>query len=140
MSQLLRPLIVVALYALLLPVAGPLLDHHYVEWQHNHGHVYLGVGAGDARGYHVHVYDSRGGHGHLPSTDPSDGQQLPDSLSFLVSYDGSGSGLIAAPSGPSAEALRFPDPGNGPLLAAFAAEDVVPGEALILPPRKPPAT
>ena len=139
MSQFLRPLVIVALYALLLPVAGPLLDHHYVEWQHNHGHVYFGGGAGEAPGYHVHVYDSSGSHGHLPSTDPLDGQPLPDGVSFLVNYDGSGSGLIFAPSGPSGEALRFPDPGHGPLLAAFAAGDVVPSEAITFPPRRPPA-
>ncbi|MCY4366509.1 MAG: hypothetical protein OXE17_09845 [Chloroflexi bacterium] len=139
MSQFLRPCIIIALYALLLPVAGPLLDHHYVEWQHNHGHVYFGSGAGDNQGYHVHVYDSSGTHGHIAAADLANGQQLPDGVSFLVNYDGSGSGLIISPSGPSTDGLHFPDPGQGPLLAAFAAREVVPNETVTFPPTKPPA-
>ena len=44
MAALIRPALIIALYALLLPIFGPLLDHHFVEWQHQHAHIYAAGG------------------------------------------------------------------------------------------------
>ena len=139
MAQLLKPCIVIALYALLLPVIGPLLDHHYVEWQHNHGHVYLGGGSAWSPDVHNHVYDSESSHAHLPGSD-SPGNRVPQNgVAYLANYEGSGSIPIYSPSGPSTEPLCFPDPGHCPLLLSYIATEVAPAGALTAPPRKPPA-
>ena len=142
MSQLLRPAIIIALYALLLPVVGPMLDHHYVEWQHNHGHAYLS-GVKGAPGYHLHVYDSTGSHGHVAWQDSAGKPDLPEGLveglAYFTSYDGSGTGLIYSPTGPSTQSLCFPDHGDCPLLASYTVVEVSPDGAFAAPPRKPPA-
>ena len=137
MSQLFKPAIIVALYALLLPVAGPLLDHHYVEWQHNHGHVYFGGGQGET-GFHVHIYEASGDHGHIPVTDYSSGRGLPDGVAYFSSFDGAGNGPISSPTGPFTDSLAFPDPGNQPLWAAYGVSERHPAGIQIAPPRKPP--
>ena len=137
MSQLLKPAIVVALYALLLPAMGPLLDHHYVEWQHNHGHVYFG-GAPEAAGFHVHIYDSSGDHGHLPVTAYSGGRSAPEGVAYFSGYDGAGSGPISPPTGPSTDSITFPHPGDQPLLATYDVARLPPVGYRIAPPLKPP--
>ena len=137
MSQLLKPAIVIALYALLLPVAGPLLDHHYVEWQHNHTHVYFGGAPGEAA-FHVHVYDFAGKHGHAPVTDDSGGRSFPEGVAYFSGFNGAGSGPIASPAGPATESLAFPDSGGQPLLAAGAIAQLPPPGVSVAPPRKPP--
>ena len=139
MAQLLKPCIVIALYALLLPVVGPLLDHHYVEWQHNHAHVYFGAGPGEG-GYHVHIYDVNGYHGHTPVTDYSSGRSLPDGMAYFSGFDGAASGPIASPVGSSADSMIFPDPGDQPLLAAYGSTELPPPGHRVAPPRKPPTT
>ena len=138
MSQLLKPAIVIALYALLLPVVGPMLDHHYVEWQHNHGHVYFNAAAGEA-GLHIHVYDASGDHRHLPEADYSGARSVPDGVAYFSGFDGAGSGPISSPTGPSTDSLTFPDPGDQPLLAAYGVAELPPLGLQIAPPRKPPA-
>ena len=137
MSQLLKPAIVIALYALLLPVVGPLLDHHYAEWQHNHGHVYFGGGPGET-GFHVHIYEARENHGHLPATDYSDGRSIPEGVAYFSGFDGAGSGPISSPTGPFTDPLTFPDPGDHPLLAAYGRAEPSRAGAHVAPPRKPP--
>ncbi len=139
MSQLLKPAIVIALYALLLPAVGPMLDHHYVEWQHNHGHVYFG-GAPEAAGFHVHIYDASGDHGHSPVTDYSGGRMLPEGVAYFSELDGSGSGPISSPSGPAIDSLTFPDPGEHPLLAACCSGELPLAGIIVAPPWKPPIT
>ena len=137
MSQLLKPAIVIALYALLLPAVGPMLDHHYVEWQHNHAHVYFG-GAPDGAGFHVHIYDASGDHGHPPVKAYSRNHTLPEGVAYFSELDGSGSGPISSPSGPAMDSLTFPDPGDYPLLAAYGSREVPPLGITVAPPRKPP--
>ncbi len=137
MSQLLKPAIVIALYALLLPVVGPLLDHHYAEWQHNHGHVFLGGAPGEA-GFHVHIYETSGDHGHLPAADYSDGRSGPEGVAYFSGFDGAGSGPVSSPTGPSTDSLTFPDPGDHPLLAAYRGAELPRTGVHVAPPRKPP--
>jgi hypothetical protein len=43
----------IAVLAALLPIAGPLLDHHYVERLASHNHIYLGEVNPD----HTHPYE-----------------------------------------------------------------------------------
>ena len=138
MAQLLKPCIIIAIYALLLPVAGPLLDHHYVEWQHNHGHLYFEGGPEVERGMHTHVYDALGNHAHLFTTEFSGEQGLPEGVAYFASYDGSGSVPIYSPTSPTTGSLCFPDPGDCPLLLSYIASDVAPMGALTAPPQKPP--
>ena len=138
MTQLLRPLIVIALYALLLPVAGPLLDHHYVEWQHNHGHFYFGSGAeGDPR-FHLHIYESRGKHGHAPLDYVSKGTEVPEGLTYLSNYDGLVDGLVYSPTGPALQSPCYPELCDLPLLAPFAPAEAIPVGIHPAPPQKPP--
>ena len=112
MAQLFRPCIIVTLYALLLPVFGPLLDHHFVEWQHNHAHVYFNGALGESRPGHEHVYETSRSHDHILWSGTLDEKSRPDGVAYLTSYDGAGTGLIYAPSGPATESLCFPIPGG----------------------------
>ena len=138
MSQFLKPAILIALYALLLPVVGPLLDHHYVEWQHNHSHVYFGGGPEDAV-FHVHIYDVTAAHDHLPVTDYSNGRGAPEGVAYFSGYDGAGNGPISSPTAPLTLSLIFPDPNDQPLLAAYSNAELAPAGVRVAPPRKPPA-
>ena len=139
MAQLLRTLAIVALYALLLPVFGPLLDHHFVEWQHNHGHIYLDGRTGGGPG-HTHVYELAGSHTHIPGpASPAGGLPFQD-VAYLNAYEGAGAGLIYAPTGPSLTSLCFPESGNCPPLLGYAAAERIPSGRAVAPPRQPPRT
>ena len=139
MSQFLRPFIAIALYALLLPVAGPLLDHHYVEWQHNHAHLYFNGGPGGEAGAHLHIYDSRGPHGHPSHGDSDGGADLPEGVAYLGAFDGHASGVMYSPATPNLVSPCYPDPGDCPLLKSFDSAEVTPRGTYPPPPQKPPA-
>ena len=49
-----------ALFALVLPIVGPVDDHHFAERAHNHDHIYLN----GAPVSHDHAYDIADQHGH----------------------------------------------------------------------------
>ena len=138
MAQLFRPCIIVTLYALLLPVFGPLLDHHFVEWQHNHAHVYFNGVLGESRPGHDHVYETSRSHDHILWSGTLDEKSRPDGVAYLTSYDGAGTGLIYAPSGPATESLCFPDPGDCWLFLGYTSRDAPHSGAFTAPPRKPP--
>ncbi len=138
MAQLVRPLVIVALYALLLPVAGPMLDHHYVEWQHGHGHAYLGGVPDKGTGFHVHIYDTYDSHDHLSLGDAGGDLPQTDGVAFFTRYDGAGMGAIYSVTGPATVSMLFPDPEDSPLLVYFVPTSVTPVGALTVPPRKPP--
>lgn len=70
---------VTAIGALLLPALGPLLDHHFVERQPVHAHVFLGAAPHD----HVHSYEY-GAHHH-----PDHGTRSAGTV-YLTSNDGLG--------------------------------------------------
>jgi hypothetical protein len=59
-----RLIVVAALYALILPFFGPMLDHHFAERQYNHQHLYFGTKDTD----HVHFYDLPYPHSHTHNT------------------------------------------------------------------------
>ncbi len=153
MAQVFRPGIIVALYALLLPVFGPLLDHHFVEWQHNHVHIYFdGSARGDGPG-HRHVYETAYRHSHQTITPnspkirpgesfpgPAGPDSRPGGVAYITAYDSAGTGLVYAPAGSVAESLRFPDLGDSPLLRGYSFRDIPPTGVFTAPPRKPPRT
>lgn len=135
--QLVKPGIVIALYALLLPAVGPLLDHHYVEWQHNHSHVYFG-GAPTETGFHVHIYDVVGAHAHRQATENSTRHSLPEGMVYLSGFEGLGISPVSAPTGLVPGTLIFPDLGDHLLLADCGILEQPLVGIRVAPPRKPP--
>ena len=157
MAQLLRPALIVALYALLLPVSGTLLDHHFVEWQHNHAHIYFDAGPHGSSGFngsggyrpgHSHVYETARSHYHNFAPDKSDpatpggksGSGLPGNggVVYITSYDGAGAYMVYLSAPPAKESMSLPDFGDGPFLLGYTPRDVPPPYALSALPWKPP--
>lgn len=65
--------------AILLPVLGPLTDHHYAERQPHHDHVHLGPGSGEHHHRYVHPHSHDAAPEGAPATDGT--------VSVLVSGD-----------------------------------------------------
>ena len=138
MTQLIRPTIIIALYALLLPAFGPLLDHHFVEWQHNHGHLYLDGRGGVGAAGHIHIYETPGRHRHSP-VDPAAGRDNPAAaIAYITAYDGINSGLAYLSLTAADPAPVFPDGADQTGWRGYADRTMPPPGALVLPPRKPP--
>ena len=135
---LIRPVSVIALYALLLPLFGPLLDHHFVEWQHNHAHLYLDGRSADGAAAHRHIYERSGGHWHRPAA-PDDGKTRPAAaVAYLTAGDGVGTVAAGLALTAAVPAMLFPDAGDNPRLGGYASAERMPPGALVMPPRKPP--
>ncbi|MBM3943269.1 MAG: hypothetical protein FJ316_10175 [SAR202 cluster bacterium] len=85
--------LLLALAALLLPVLGPVVDHHFAEREPGHVHIYVGP----ALPTHLHPYEQSHGHQHDPNfiISDSDQPQAPGApVAFLPDHD---SGLQAGP-------------------------------------------
>ena len=116
---------IAAVLALLASSFGPLIDHHFVERQHNHVHIYLGSNEPN----HVHAYDAAHIH-HPTELLPVEGPS--DQTVFLTSTDATGSvgasqiavsaevELDISPLGDANSILAFPD-GENPLTESFVA-------------------
>lgn len=138
MTRLIRPAVIIALYALLLPAFGPLLDHHFVEWQHNHAHLYLDGRGGGSAAKHIHIYETPGRHRHIPA-DPADGRDNPAAaIAYITAYDGAGGGWAYLSLTAAAPAPVFPEGADRPGMRGYAARTIPPPGALVPPPRKPP--
>ena len=138
MTQLIRPTIIIALYALLLPAFGPLLDHHFVEWQHNHGHLYLDGRGGVGAAGHIHIYEMPGRHRHSP-VEPAAKRDNPDAaIAYSTAYDGMSSGLAYLSLTAADPAPVFPYDVEHSGWRGYADRTMLPPGALVLPPRKPP--
>lgn len=131
MAQLIRPAVVLALYALLLPVFGPLLDHHFVEWHQQHAHIY----AAGRPAAHSHIYELAGGHSHPPA-DMAGNKAA--GLVYLNAYEGAGGVPAYLSLTAAAPGLRFPGDGEGPRLRRWTPRELPPPGAYIAPPRRPP--
>lgn len=99
-------LLAFALFALALPIVGPLDDHHFAERSHTHGHIYL-----DGRtATHQHFSDSGAAHWHGDLTNAaSDGGSWDGAGPTTYLTDPTGSLLLAvltAPSHKAPDALR----------------------------------
>ena len=131
---------VVTLYALLLSLFGPVLDHHYAERQPEHGHIYLVRVVPD----HIHPYEAP--HAHF-YTQVADGETsgyapLSDKVSndivYLTSYNGMGQ-VFPQLTVPSIHlALNFPEPEDNHFAFDTPGDDTLFQEAFIAPPKKPP--
>ncbi len=133
-------LLAAALFALSLPIVGPLDDHHFVERAHNHDHVYLNGRTVD----HDHAYAAGSAHQHLlaaEGTAGSETQRAADGTMFLAPVT---SGLMLASSSvsyhPAPQALRNPPPRarNDNPLARFVGDARQPASARVSPPHRPP--
>ena len=111
-------LLAVALFALTLPIVGPLEDQHFVERSHAHGHVYMDGRAAS----HQHVFELSARHWHAAEfrTDGAD-DYWPIVSSTVYFTDPTVGMLLAvmnAPSHHAPQALRPTAPrgdGSNPL-------------------------
>lgn len=101
-----------ALQAFLMPLLGPLFDHHFFERMPGHDHLYLGMVAPE----HVHLFETQHSHpGEAPHTHEAAPlpQDTPPATEGVVSL----SGLNAAVNGlmpPMAPADAGPDWAEAP--------------------------
>lgn len=99
-----------ALFALILPIVGPLDDHHFAERSHGHGHIYL-----DGRPVaHQHAFDQGQQHRHGQSftrNAPTITEPVEKGVSYFT--DSAASfflTVLAAPWNRAPEAMRPPSP------------------------------
>ena len=133
-------LLALALFALTLPIAGPLDDHHFAERSHNHQHIYLDGKPAE----HRHVFDTDPRHWHAgPSDSTTDpyASERGDGVAYLTGATASLTLAVTnAPYHPAPEALRPPsayDEGDNPL-SDFAARYHHPEGRRLAPPQPPP--
>ena len=143
-------LLAAALFALVLPIIGPLDDHHFAERSHSHDHIYLN-GATVA---HHHAYERLALHAHResePQLSQSAGwqqaqsagwQQEGDVLYLTPAAAGITLAALNAPYHPAPESLRPPPPSSDAanLLERIAPESGRPRGETIPPPLPPPIT
>lgn len=128
-----------ALFALALPIVGPLEDHHFAERSHSHDHIYLN-GMPVAHG---HAYDGLALHPHWKSQpDFARPASWATDQAVLYLVPATAALTLAALNGqyhPAPEALRPPPPTDGmdnPLERFAPASNRL--QAAIFPPPLPP--
>ncbi len=128
-----------ALFALVLPIVGPMDDHHFAERYHTHDHIYLN----GAPVPHNHSYEGLALHAHrapesqLPLIESW--QQGSDVLYLMPAAAGLSLSALNAPYHPAPESLRPPPPPTNdanPLEKRVTGTDRLRGENL--PPPLPP--
>lgn len=128
-----RFLPVLAAAAVIFGFLGPTIDHHFVERQPRHSHIYLNNAAAGLVHLGLHPYEQHHHHGAV-STDESE----ENGILYQTSDDGHGD------SGPfSGEAviyngLIYQLGGGDSLSLAIAAGDTPHLEAFVAPPGRPP--
>lgn len=127
-----------ALFALMLPIAGPLDDHHFAERMPAHGHIYP-----DGRPVpHQHFYQSPAGHRHSPP--PGVDRDHPGYDAGAAATLEPAAGLLlaawSAPYHPAPDALRPPAArGKDDNRRARFAAPFRRGEGIsVWPPHRPP--
>ena len=138
----------VALFAMALPIVGPLDDHHFAERTHTHQHIYL-----DGRpAAHRHIYERPGHHRHrhlapgalAGNAGAPAGAGVGDGAAHTVFLTSATAGLLlsalSAPCHTAPEALRPPAPraGNASLLGRFASPFRRLEGVCVTPPHRPP--
>ena len=133
-------LLALALFALALPIVGPLDDHHFAERSHTHGHIYP-----DGRPVqHRHLDEYGPGHWHAGQRGLAtygDGWRQRDGVAYFT--DATASLMLAvlnAPYHPAPDRLRPPAAhikGDNPL-SGFAARYARPEGQNVAPPLPPP--
>jgi len=129
-----------ALFALVLPIIGPLDDHHFAERSHAHDHIYLN----GIRVAHDHAYEGLSLHFHQ-ETGPqfrqlSGWENASDVLYLAPATTGMTLSALNAPYHPAPESLRPPLPSDGRdnPLERFAPSSSRTRGANIPPPLPPP--
>ena len=148
-----------ALFALALPIIGPLDDHHFAERTHTHEHIYPNGQSIP----HRHIYENRQGHLHRSGIPYAGGLPAqtwdvmgrPDLHRSGVPYAGGSNGavgvrnataaslllaMLSAPYHTAPAALRPPAPRtqNDNPLARFASRFREPDGIIVAPPYPPP--
>ena len=133
-------LLAAALFALALPIIGPLDDHHFAERSHTHDHIYLNGGAVA----HNHAYEGLALHAHRGSepqlSQPAGWQPERDVLYLTPAVAGLTLSALNAPYHPAPESLRPPPASDGrdnPLERFLPSSSRTRG-ANIPPPLPPP--
>ena len=132
-------LLAAALFALALPIVGPLEDHHFAERAHNHDHIYLN---GNPVG-HNHTYEEPSEHAHPESglaLSPENRLEIESDVLFLApATTGLTLAALNAPCHPAPESLRPPPPSGsrGNLLQRFSPE-LTRARGVNVPPSLPP--
>ena len=127
------------MFALVLPIVGPLDDHHFAERTHTHAHIYL-----NGRPVpHGHAYEqgTRHLHGVVERTSDYVGANRTDGVLYLTPATASLMlAVLAAPYHTVPDALRPPAPKgrNGNPLTRFADPTHRPDGADVQPPLPPP--
>ena len=132
-------MLALALFALMLPIAGPLDDHHFAERMPAHGHIYP-----DGRPIpHQHFYQGSQWHEH-PTAPGTDGDRPSPDLGAVATLGSAAASLLPAawsvPYHPAPDGLRAPAPRSkdGNRRARFAAP-FRQGEGIsVRPPHRPP--
>ena len=131
-------LLAAALFALALPIIGPLDDHHFAERAHTHEHIYLN-GRPVAHG---HAYESGLRHRHEPATRASNDAvtNRTDGVLYLTPATASLTlAVMSAPYHTAPEALRpsAQRAKNANPLRRLADPSFQP-DAIVVPPPLPP--
>jgi hypothetical protein len=129
--------IVFALGALVLPSFGSVLDHHFVERQYDHAHIYVGTAIPE----HNHPFQQDHSHtgaqeaaGAIEESQP--GGTSPDDILYLTSDDGMGQKSLVPFVHSTQVAGIFPDPDV--FILTFAHNNNIPYQPSVPPPKKPP--
>ena len=132
---LLRLVVAVAISTLLLPLVGPMLDHHFAERQPGHAHIYLGERVVE----HVHPYALVHYHHHtqLPNH-PSTGSGNPEGIVYMTSDYAASPGSISLIAVSLNTEMAFPEFGDSPLLIGLADPDHPLTESFLTVPERPP--
>ena len=130
---------VLALWALVSPAFGPVMDHHFAERYHNHSHIYIGLPDVD----HIHTYQDNHSHrlaSRRDDSNPPSGSSLPTDTVFLTPLDVMGQDA-QAPLTPAAQPMNpFLFQGDSSVLEAWPQNDGPLKEAYIPPLKRPPPT
>ena len=114
--------------AVFLPTLGPLLDHHYAERLPNHTHLYLGAADYD----HVHPFEMPVHVHYYPDDVPRDG------IVYLASYDGSSPVMIDATVHAIQQTPPYITPDNDPAAYGLSPDSLIPEDAILAVPKRPP--
>ena len=132
-------LLAAALFALALPIVGPLDDHHFAERTHTHAHIYLN----GRPAAHGHAFENGRRHSHQPGVRTSDDSAANRADGVLYLTPATASLMLAVMSAPyhtAPEALRPPTPKakNANPLTRFTEQSGRPDGAVAPPPLPPP--
>ena len=128
-GQLVRTLAYAAALAMLLPLAGPLLDHHFAERHPGHTHVYLGQKVPG----HLHSYEALHSHHHHDHG----AQPETNGIVYFSPMDGITSGPADLAEPAQRQVVIFSG-ANANVLSPRARPETAPAGNIISPPKRPP--